>query len=414
MKICGIIAEYNPFHNGHSYHIEEAKRLTGADYCVIVMSGNFVQRGSPAILDKYARTEMALNCGADLVIELPSYYSTGSAEYFAKGAVGLLHKLGCITHLCFGSESGNIDILTKIADILGDEPPEYQEMLRRNLKLGKSYPMARNDALLHLYPELTQSLDVLSTPNNILGIEYIKALLKIDSPILPLTTVRKGSSYHEHRFPSANVHASATAIRVALDEGRPISAMAEQIPPAAFKIFQDKLSEIPPMWKDDLSSQLRYKLLSERSKGYEEYMDVSPDLSDRIKNKLPEFTTFTAFSDLLKTKEITYTRVCRSLLHILLNMTKEDMSFYKDTLDLVPYARILGFKRDSKELLTQIDKTTSIPMITKLADAHTLLSEDAYNMLIRDIEINSIYYGVVADKVGGTIKNEYTTPIVIV
>ncbi|MBQ7919895.1 MAG: nucleotidyltransferase [Lachnospiraceae bacterium] len=414
MKICGIIAEYNPFHNGHNYHIEEAKRLTGADYCVIVMSGNFVQRGSPAILDKYARAEMVLNCGADLVLELPSFYSTGSAEYFAKGAVNLLHKLGCVTHLCFGSECGDIEILTKIADILANEPPEFQAMLRHNLKLGKSYPIARSQALLHLYPELTQSLDVLSSPNNILGIEYIKSLLQIGSDIVPVTTARKGSGYHEHRFTTSTVHASATAIRVALGEGRPISAMEEQIPPVAFEIFRDKLSQIPPMWKDDLSSQLRYKLLSERNKGYEEYMDVSPDLSDRIKKKLPEFTTFTKFSDLLKTKEITYTRVCRSLLHILLNMKKQDMSFYKDALDLVPYARILGFRKDSKELLTQMNKTTSIPMITKLADASSILSEDAYNMLIRDIEINSIYYGVIADKIGQPIKNEYTTQIVIV
>ena len=414
MKICGIIAEYNPFHNGHNYHIEEAKRLTGADYCIIVMSGNFVQRGSPAILDKYARTEMVLNCGADLVLELPSYYSTGSAEYFAKGAVSLLHKLGCITHLCFGSECGDIEILTKIADILANEPPEYQAMLRHNLKLGKSYPIARSQALLHLYPELTESMDVLSSPNNILGIEYIKALLQQNSCIIPVTTARKGSAYHEHRFTTSAVHASATALRVALGEGRPLSALADQIPPKAYEVFRNTLEQTPPMWKDDLSSQLRYKLLSERNKGYEEYMDVSPDLSDRIKKKLPEFTTFTEFSDLLKTKEITYTRVCRSLLHILLNMKKQDMSFYKDTLDLIPYARILGFKKDSKDLLTQMHRTTSIPMVSKLADAESNLSEDAYNMLIRDIEINSIYYGVVADKTGQPIKNEYTTPIVIV
>ena len=414
MKICGIIAEYNPFHNGHHYHIQEAKRLTGADYCVIVMSGNFVQRGSPAILDKYARAEMVLKSGADLVLELPSFYSTGSAEYFAKGAVSLLNKLGCVTHLCFGSECGDIDILTKIADILANEPADYQAMLRHNLKLGKSYPIARSQALLHLYPELTESLDVLSSPNNILGIEYIKSLIQLESDIIPVTTSRKGSGYHEHRFTTAAVHASATAIRVALGEGRPIEALAEQIPPEAFEIFRQRLEQTPPMWKDDLSSQLRYKLLSERSKGYEEYLDVSPDLSDRIKNKLPEFTTFTAFSDLLKTKEITYTRVCRSLLHILLNMKKQDMAYYKDTLDLVPYARVLGFRKDSKELLTQIHQSTAIPMITKLADAYSILPEDAYNLLIKDIEINSIYYGLVADKTGQPIQNEFSTPIVIV
>lgn len=414
MKICGIIAEYNPFHNGHNYHIEEAKRLTGADYCVIVMSGNFVQRGSPAIMDKYARTEMVLRSGADLVIELPSYYSTSSAEYFAKGAVNLLNKLGCITHICFGSECGDLEILTKIAGILANEPPEYQEMLRHNLKLGKSYPIARSQALLHLYPELTQSLDVLSSPNNILGIEYIKSLIQLGSNIKPVTISRKGSGYHEYRFSTSTVHASATAIRVALGEGRPASVIEDQMPSAVFDIFQKKLASVPPLWKDDLSSQLRYKLLSERNKGYEEYLDVSPDLSDRIKNKLPEFTTFTEFSDLLKTKEITYTRVCRSLLHILLNMKKQDMAFYKDSLDFIPYARILGFKKDSKELLSQIHQTTTIPMITKLADAYSILSDDAYSMFIRDIEINSIYYGVVADKTGQPIQNEYTTQIVIV
>ena len=199
MKTVGIIAEFNPLHNGHKYLLDEAKRLSGADFCIVVMSGNFVQRGSPALLDKYTRTQMALLNGVDLVIELPVIYATASAEYFARGAVRLLDKLGVVDIITFGSECGNIELLKKAATELTEETPDFKKNLQDNLKKGLSFPKARSQAI-------GKQGDG-SEPNNILGIEYIKALNYWDSSITPTTIERKGSGYHDEQM------ASATAIR---------------------------------------------------------------------------------------------------------------------------------------------------------------------------------------------------------
>ena len=200
MKVNGIVAEYNPFHNGHAYQMKHAKEATGADYTIIVMSGNFMQRGAPALLDKFTRAKMALECGADLVLELPTCYAASSAEFFAKGSVALFDKLGVTTNLCFGSECGNIDTLSRIAEIFYTEPEPYVESLRCNLKKGMSFPIARTWALLQYAPSLSDDKDVLSSPNNILGIEYLKALMSRNSKIVPFTTTRVGADYHDKRL----------------------------------------------------------------------------------------------------------------------------------------------------------------------------------------------------------------------
>ena len=175
--ITGIIAEYNPFHNGHAYQIEQARLLTGCDFLVVVMSGDYVQRGAPAVFDKYTRARMALACGADLVLELPVACSCASAEFFASGAVSLLDGLGCVDFLCFGSESGNLQSLMEPARILAKESPVFQEALRRGLSLGLSFPAARKEA----FRACASNPDILDLPNNILGIEYLKALLQRES-----------------------------------------------------------------------------------------------------------------------------------------------------------------------------------------------------------------------------------------
>ena len=193
MRVNGIISEYNPFHNGHKYLLTESKKATSADYTVIVMSGNFVQRGAPALINKYKRAEMALQNGADLVLELPKYYATASAEYFAMGGISLLDKLGVVTNLSFGSECGDLAVLEKIARILVEEPNDYTILLRENLKKGQSYPTARTNALLEYNADFGEYKDVLSSPNNILGIEYLKALLKRKSSIQPYTLLRTGA-----------------------------------------------------------------------------------------------------------------------------------------------------------------------------------------------------------------------------
>ncbi len=193
MKVCAVIAEYNPFHLGHAYHLRQARLLTEADYIIVVMSGDFVQRGDPALVDKYARAKAALSCGADLVLELPSCFATGSAEYFARGAVSMLDHLGMVDYLCFGSECTDIQFLAQFAEIFLEEPEPYKRILLEKLKLGYSYPTARSNALIIAYPALAADISVVSSPNNILGIEYIKALHRRRSHILPVNIRRIGS-----------------------------------------------------------------------------------------------------------------------------------------------------------------------------------------------------------------------------
>jgi len=411
MKVNGIIAEYNPFHNGHKYHLSTAKEATGADYTIIAMSGNFMQRGAPALLDKFTRAEMALQNGADLVLELPMYYATSSAEYFATGAVALLDKLRVVNHLCFGSECGNLEVLNKIAKIYVEEPEDFTNVLRANLRQGMSYPLARTNAFLQYEPSLRKYREVFSSPNNILGIEYLKALLKRNSQIQPHTIIRSGAAYHDTRM--GDTHCSALAIRYAVFSREDTEYLAAHMPETSYDLIVSSLKDERPLHIDHFSSALLYKLLSESDSGFDQYLDVSHDLSDKIIKNLYQFSSFSGFCDLLKSKEMTYTRISRCLLHILLNMKKCSMENYI-SMDYVPYARVLGFRKDATPLLSAIKEHSSIPLITKLADAQDILSEAALSMLEQDIKMNSIYESTAALKAKRSIKNEYRTPIVIV
>ena len=410
MQVNGIIAEYNPFHNGHKYQMEEARRRTGARYTIIVMSGNFVQRGSPALLDKHSRAEMALRCGADLVLELPTLYASSSAEYFASGAVALLDRLGVVTHLCFGSECGDVSILTRIAEILADEPPEYSSALKRFLQQGYSYPNARVNALMQLYPFLDGYWQVFSSPNNILGIEYIKTLHRRGCALQPVTTKRTGAGYQDRQTDIEIC--SALALRKALYAGNAPEQLGYHMPLEAARILTDRLSRNRLLRSNHFSTMLHYKLLLERDHGYQDYLDVSPDLSARIRNRLDEYVDFDSFCDLLKTKEMTYNRISRCLLHILLDITKTDMEMGK-AMDYVPYARILGFRKGSEPLFTAIKEKSSIPLISKLADAEALLEPAAYAMLRQDVLAGEIYQSAVYAGTAKPSVNEYSTPLTI-
>lgn len=411
MKINGIIAEYNPFHNGHKYHLEESRWTTGADYTIIAMSGNFMQRGTPAILNKYARTEMALRNGADLVLEIPSYYACASAEYFATGAVTMLDKLGVVDHLCFGSECGQEDLLDQIARILIEEPESYKVRLRIKLRQGYSFPTARSLALLEYCPSLSGAIEVFSSPNNILGIEYIKALKRRSSSIHPSTTKRVGSDYHD-KLMGTN-QSSALALRHAIFSKRDLNLLREQMPEDAHDILQKLWETASPMHSNDFSLPLHCKLIMESEAGYSQYVDVTPDLSDRIRKNLYSFTSLKGFCDLLKSKDLTYARISRSLLHILLNMKTETLVSYINDLDYVPYARVLGLRKDAAPLLSAIKSNSSIPMISKLADAEKLLSAPALEMLHRDISVSNVYNCVTAGKCRQPMRNEYTTPLIV-
>ena len=413
MKITGIIAEYNPFHNGHAYQIEQAKK-NGADYIIIVMSGNFLQRGTPAILDKWTRAKMALSAGADLIIELPAVFATASAQYFARGGVSILDKLGCVDTISFGCESNDIHMIHELSSFLWKEPDSYKEKLQTFLKKGNSFPKARELALSsELSPEVATFA---SSPNNILALEYSIALLERGSNMNILPIERKGSGYHMDQI-KAGTLPSATAIRKVLQSNNNIDCMnssidslSDYVPKTVSSIIKEQA--INCIYQDDFSLLLKYKLLSQGNSSFAEYADVSEDLSDKIHKNLRYYRDYTQFCELLKSKELTYSRINRALTHILLNITQD---MYEDikTNDYAAYERILGFKKSSKEVLSNIGKNNKIPLITKLTHATELLDSKSMLYLEHDIFCSHVYNSVVFQKTLEEVQNEYQKQIVI-
>lgn len=411
MKTVGLITEYNPFHNGHAYHIEKAKMLTGADRVIVVMSGDFVQRGAPAVMPKHLRAESALLSGASLIIELPVCFATGSAEYFAQGSISLLNQLGCIDSICFGSECGDLHLLKEIAQILADEPIEYQTALKQALKEGASFPAARQEAL-NIYSD--KYSEILASPNNILGIEYLKALAKIHSKMEPFTIKRIGAGYHDMDIDGQ--FSSATAIRSDIYqladvnssfESLPLTHIQTQVPSSCHELMKKNYQTRYPVKADDFSLLLKAKLLSETAGSLSHYLDMSPELANRILRLRNDYLSFEQFCDLLKTKELTRSRISRSFIHVLLGITNDWLTAMKAP---APYARILGFRRDHADLLGILKRTSDIPLIT--SPARAVLADTAYQMLELDIYASDLYESVITDLYGTPFHNELTKQII--
>ena len=404
MKVVGIIAEYNPFHNGHAYHIQKAKEITGSEYCIVVMSGDYTQRGVPAMMDKHTRAKMALLNGADMVIELPVRFATSSAEGFATNAVSILNATGIVTDLCFGSECGNVEKLSKIAKVLLDEPEEYKEALKRELKNGHSYPVARNMALQGLDFWDFDSLKILSMPNNILGIEYIKALMKTDSKMNPVTIQRKGGNYNDSTL--SELYSSAMAIRSSITTTNNLENIFSDVPKNVYHLMKEMQNSSFPIIPDDFSQMLHYKLLNEKDNGFTQYIDVNADLSDRIVKNVYQYKNYESFCDILKTKNMTYTRISRCLLHILLNL--------KNNNSLEPsYLRILGLNTKANELSKAIKENCSLPLISKMADTKKQLPDDAFTLLKEDIFASDLYNIVLSRKFDKEFISDYQKQIQI-
>nr|WP_314461129.1 nucleotidyltransferase [uncultured Clostridium sp.] len=409
----GIIAEYNPFHNGHAYHIRKAKELANAKYAVVVMSGDFVQRGSPAIYDKYTRTAMALSCGADLVLEIPSVFASGSAEDFASCSVALLNGLGAVDSLCFGSESGELEKLSAIATILANEPAVYSEELRSQLKKGATFPEARNNALVTSGAVRGEDASILAYPNNILGIEYLKAIYRQNASLIPLTIARNGSDYHDPLL-TPDRFCSATGLRKALKESDKLikeeNSIFDYVPePVKLKILESK-----PLYYDDFNLLLNSALLRLSMEGipFQNFADVSEELAARITKQLPDYHSFEEKIIQLKTRQYTYTRISRALLHILLGTTNQLTAAGRQA-GYAPYARILGFKKTSVPLMGEIKKRGSIPLIAKTAGAETGFTGAAAAMLRHDFYSSHIYQTVLQAKYNIKVKNEFTQSVVI-
>jgi len=404
MKTIGIIAEFNPFHKGHEYLINQCKKKLNADYCVVVMSGDFVERGAPSIISKFDRAKMALSCGADVVLELPIYYSLGSAEFFASGAISLLDKLGIVDYLCFGSEDPDLDSLSMIADVLAKEPDAYKEALAKRLKQGASYPVSRKEALKEYFnqdnADFPVAFDILDNPNNILAIEYLKALKRSNSKIAPYTIKREGADYHSVEIAKIS---SAQGIRNSIlsDRGKSSSVLKDQIPDAALVYFTKYQGRF--LDSNDFSDLLYYKLISEQNSGYTKYLDVNEDLSNRIFANLESFTDIDSFCDSLKTKNLTYTRISRCLFHILLNITKENMESYKRN-GFTAYGRILGSRKESSALLASLRENATLPMLYRLKDAQKTLSPLELSLFNETLSGTSVYNRIAGNNTGSEYR----------
>ncbi len=421
MNILGIIAEFNPLHTGHAHLIRHLRRETGAAFCVVVMSGDYVQRGEPAFFSKHLRTEAALLCGADLVLELPLSVSTGSAEYFARGAVSLLENLSCITHLGFGSECGDIAAFRHAGKILSEEPAAFQDMLQHNLKTGMSFPKARYESLRALPPDESKEkpaadqipavFSLLESPNNILGTEYCKALYQLDSPITPVTIKRLGAGYHEET--TAHQYASASGLRKAFltsrDEEETKALLQRYVPCACHALYLEALKQKQYVTFDDFFLPLYHTLLYSDGAALSRYQDVSPEFSERLLRVFRQCSSTAELCAAMKTRHLTFARISRALLHILLRLTKDTAAAQKEQ-ETALYARILGFRRQAQPLLTRIKSRSHIPLVSKLADAPKSLSPLALAQLDSTIKASELYRAVLPGTCPGS---EYSQPVII-
>ena len=423
MKVTGVIAEFNPFHNGHAYFLQEARRLSGADYCVAVMSGDFVQRGVPAITDKYRRTRAALENGADLVLELPVLYASASAEGFAYGAVSILHRLGIIDSIVFGCETENLSLLLDAAEKLNEESPVFQSFLQSHIAKGISFPAARIMALRDCFPQKAGDYEkLLASPNNILAVEYLKALQKRNTSIRPIPLLRKNNGYHSRELTPP--YASAEALRKIIFEAPSVrskntsdfhdlfASLEPFMPASALQSLITEDDRFLPVEEDLLSISLHYRLLSLSGKNcpLTDFLDVNQDLSNRILNRLPGYTTFTGFSNLCKTKDMTQARINRALLHIFLDIRKED-SALAAALDGAPYVRMLGCKKDAAPLLSAIKETASLSLISKPAQAQKVLSPEARRLWELDIHSAHLYQMLLTGAYQLPMIHEYQRPV---
>ena len=363
MSTVGLITEYNPFHNGHLHHLQESLRCTGADASVAVMSGHFLQRGEPALVDKWVRTEMALAAGVDLVLELPFPFACNSAPYFAMGAVRTLNALGVVDTLCFGSESGEVAPLQEISQLLIDRSDAIEEGTRKRLRHGISYPVARAEVLSELSPGL--SLETMASPNNILGIEYLRALQTTSSSIQAFTIPRLGAGYHSTDV-TGHI-ASATGIRKQISEGSKIEHL---LPDACREILKEALDEGKSLDYGRLFTSLQTFLLQE-VESLNGIYQVENGLEQRLVAAAMTSTSYAELTDTIKSRQWTLTRIQRILSYVLLQISNDEM---RDFLQQGPmYLRLLGTTEKGRGVLSRARARRSLPMISDPARAKATL-----------------------------------------
>lgn len=349
MKIAGITAEYNPFHTGHEYHIRRTREITGADGIVCVMSGHFTQRGEGAVFDKWTRAEAAVRCGADLVLQLPEIFSCANAQSFAQGAVGLLSGIGCVSYLSFGAECADAEVLKKAANVCENEPDSVREEIQTRLSKGEGYPLARAKAIEN-YLGIT---GILSEPNNILAIEYLNALERLDSKIEPIPIKRMGAAYKEEG--ENGKYPSALFVRNLLYDNKDISPY---VPKAAYNVYKGKKCVLP----SDFDMPIMTVLRKMSAKDLADIRDVSEGMENRIADISKKVFTVSELSDEASSKRYTKSRIRRIATASLLDIKKSNH------LALPSYARVLAFNDTGRKIISQIKKCSDLDIVVKCAD----------------------------------------------
>ncbi|MCM1497618.1 MAG: nucleotidyltransferase family protein [Clostridium sp.] len=411
MKHIGLIAEYNPFHNGHQYQINKIKSLFPEKKLVVVMSGDYVQRGEPAIYNKYLRTRCALEAGADVVLELPSRYAASSAEHFAFAGVLSLASTGIVDTLCFGAENPDLSIFQRLASLFNDEPEDYRRLLKQYLKSGASYPKARELSASSCFQD--KSVEVfLRQPNNILGIEYIRAIHACGLKLTPVIIERTGNGHHD--LSTQQNFCSASALR---QEIQTVDATKQScphlhrwIPPHADEI----LSSSPyakPLFLSDFYPLLQYALWQENS--YDKYDEVSSEISNRLSSLAGYPADIQTMIEYLSVKNLTQARIQRALLNILLKRRKSDMPWHREKTEIA-YLRLLGFRSTASFLLKDIQENGEVPIINKVANARKILPVSANRQFEHDLRCSALYRQVFHNKYGILMPTEYEHSVIII
>jgi len=403
LKATGIIVEHNPFHNGHLYHIKETRKKTVADVIIAVMSGNFLQRGEPALVDKWTRTEMALKAGVDLVIELPYVFATAQASDFARGSIMLLEAIGC-DDFCFGSEEGSIEPFAHSYEVITSQHEDYQNLIKQYMKLGLSYPKALNEAYIEITRHSKLNFVDLSKPNNILGYHYLEAAYQINAHIKPVTIQRVVANYHDDVEQSQSI-ASATGIRKALFDVGSVEALEKFIP-------QTSLEHLLK-WKDSIGvfgswqqfwPLLRFTINRASLKELASYSEVTEGIEHLIYEAARECETFEEFMIRVKSKRYTWTRIQRMLTHIYTGFTWESLNTHKNP----TYIRVLGMTHNGQKYLNQNKKNLSLPLVSRVAAIKD-------SLLDLDIHASDLYHlGLQSSKIKQPIGSDYRKrPIII-
>lgn len=385
MNNTGIIAEYNPFHKGHLHHLKESKKIGQADCIVAIMSGCFTQRGEPALYDKWVRAEMAVENGVDLVIELPFVFACNNAEYFAYGAIKILNDLGCITHLSFGSESGNISRLHEVAEFLAVESEDFKNTIKEFISYGYSYPRARSETVKTLMGDKFAQL--IREPNNILAVEYLKQLIRFNIPIKPITVERLGKGYHDGDF--THPMASATAIRRKLSHKDAFEGLDRVVPGSTANIM--KMADSKPVTDSEgLFNLLIYKVLTSSKEELGEIFSSTEGLENKLKESIIKNRSVKGIMSSVLSKRYNKTRINRLFIHTLTSLTKEE--FWEIINRPALYARVLGFSQNGARLIRKIknDERSVIPIITNI-NKEVLPEDPLWKVLKYDILAADIY-----------------------